>query len=247
MFVEANVLMNEKADRYVAIFAVSHEGATLEECSRKMDATLKAFSADIQGLGIPAADVFIDFIAQNKIYAFDVTGNLAKEKLAGFDLKKNVSIRFADFTLLDKLTAAAARSSVFDLVKVDYIVSDMSKIQDRLTEAAGRVLKQKLSRYQKLVGITLIPPMQICAEKFATPYPTELYDSYTAAETESISNAVYRQNYTTQLVRKNRTLYFHGLNADGFDEVINPVPNKPLIQCTLYLKVKYEVEQAKPK
>ena len=30
----------------------------------------------------------VDFIAQNKIYGFDVTGNIAKEKLVGFDLKK---------------------------------------------------------------------------------------------------------------------------------------------------------------
>ena len=91
------------------------------------------------------ADVFVDFIAQHKIYGFDVTGNIAKEKLVGFDLKKNVSIRYTDQTLLDKLTAAASRSQIFDLVKVDYIIKDLNKIQDRLTEEAARVLKQKTS------------------------------------------------------------------------------------------------------
>ena len=60
-----------------------------------------------------------------------------------------------------------------------------------------------------------------------------------------MSNAVYRQNYTTQLARKNRTFYFNGLNADGFDDVITAVYNEPVVQCTLYLKVKYEVEQTK--
>jgi hypothetical protein len=97
------------------------------------------------------------------------------------------------------------------------------------------------------MGITLVPPMQVYADKFAIHYPTELYDSYTAAESESMSNAVYRQNYTTQLARKNRTFYFNGLDADGFDDVITPVYNEPVVQCTLYLKVKYEVDQAKPK
>jgi uncharacterized protein YggE len=247
MFVEANILMNVRADQYVAVFAVAHEGESLAECTRKMDTALKSFTDDVKALGIPAADVFVDFIAQHKIYGFDVTGNIAKEKLVGFDLKKNVSIRYTDPAVLDKITSAAARSQIFDLVKVDYIINDLNKVQDKLTEEAARVLKQKTSRYQKLLGITLLPPMQIYAEKFAVHYPTELYDNYTAAESESMSNAVYRQNYTTQLARKNRTFYFNGLDADGFDDVIAPVYNEPVIQCTLYLKVKYEVEQTKVK
>ena len=247
MFVEANVLMNVRADQYVAVFAIAHEGESLADCSRKMDATLKSFTDDIKALGIPGDDVFVDFIAQHKIYGFDITGNIAKEKLVGFDLKKNVSIRYTDPSLLDKLTAAASRSQIFDLVKVDYIINDLNKVQEKLTEEASRVLKQKTSRYQKLLGITLRPPMQVYAEKFATHYPTELYDSYTAAESETMSNAAYRQNYTTQLARKNRTFYFNGLDADGFDDVITPVYNEPVVQCTLYLKVKYEVEQAKAK
>ncbi len=247
MFVEANILMNVRADQYVAVFAVGHEGETLAECARKMDATVKSFTDEIRALGIAGTDIFVDFIAQHKIYGFDVTGNIAKEKLVGFELKKNVSIRYTDPSRLDKLTSAAAQSQVFDLVKVDYIVNDLNKVQDKLTEEAARVLKQKTSRYQKLLGITLLPPMQIYVEKFAIHYPTELYDNDTAAESESMSNAGYRQNYTTQLARKNRTFYFNGLDADGFDDVITPAYNEPVVQCTLYLKVKYEVEQSKAK
>ena len=111
MFVEANVLMNVRADQYVAVFAIAHDGESLADCARKMDATLKTFTDDIKALGIAGDDVFVDFIAQHKIYGFDVTGNIAKEKLVGFDLKKNVSIRYTDHSLLDKLTAAASRAS----------------------------------------------------------------------------------------------------------------------------------------
>ena len=92
MFVEANVLMNVRADQYVAVFALAHEGETLADCARKMDSTVKGFTDDIRAIGITGDDVFVDFIAQHKIYGFDVTGNIAKEKLVGFDLKKNVSI-----------------------------------------------------------------------------------------------------------------------------------------------------------
>jgi uncharacterized protein YggE len=247
MFVEANVIMDVRADEYVAIFALAHEGQTLEECARKMDATLKSFSDDIKALGVPRDDIFIDFVAQHKIYAFDVTGNIAKEKLAGFDLKKNISIRYSHPSLLDTLTAAAARSQIFDLVKVDYIVKDLNKAREKLANEAARVIKQKSARYQKLFGIALAPPIQVYAERFAAHYPTEQYDSYTAAESEAMSNAVYRQNYTTQLARKNRTFYFNRLDADGFDDVITPIYNEPVVQFTLYIKVKYEIEHAKPR
>jgi hypothetical protein len=66
MFVEANVLMNVRADQYVVIFAIAHDGETLADCARKMDATLKTFTDDIKALGIVGDDAFVDFIAQHK-------------------------------------------------------------------------------------------------------------------------------------------------------------------------------------
>ena len=72
-----------------------------------------------------------------------------------------------------------------------------------------------------------------------------MYDSYTAYESEEISSDYYRQRYTVQGARKSRTFFFNALNADGFDYVINPVVIEPVVQFTLYLKVKYEIEQTK--
>jgi uncharacterized protein YggE len=244
-FLEASVLMNVKADEYVAVFATSADGETVAECSRKLDETLKTFIEDIKALGIAEDNLFVDFIAQNKIYGFAIEGDIAKEKLVGFELKKNVSIHYTDRILLDKVVAAAARSQIHDLVKVDYIVKDLTTIQDKLAETAARVLDQKKARYGKLLGIKLIPPMQIYAERSAIHYPTGRYDSYTAAESEAMNNGSVRQRYTVQQARKSRTFYFNGLDADGFDEVINPVITEPVVQFTFYLKVKYEVEQVK--
>src|SRR5437868_1987333 len=52
MFVEANVLMNVRADEFVAVFAVSQEAETVAECNRKMDATLKELAGALQPLGL---------------------------------------------------------------------------------------------------------------------------------------------------------------------------------------------------
>jgi hypothetical protein len=96
------------------------------------------------------------------------------------------------------------------------------------------------------LGVKLVPPLQIYAERSATHYPTELYDSYTAAEGEVMNNNSIRQKYAVQQARKSRTFYYNGLDADGFDDVINPVITEPVVQFTLYWKVKYEVQQPAP-
>src|SRR5438067_5166153 len=48
MFVEASVLMNVKADEYVAVFGITQEGSTLADCSQKMDATVTAFANELK-------------------------------------------------------------------------------------------------------------------------------------------------------------------------------------------------------
>jgi len=245
MFLEANVLMNVKADEYVAIFGVLEEGATVAECNQQMDAIVSEFSGELKQLGITSDDVFVDFAAQNKIYGFQVTGTIAKERLVGFELKKNVAIHYKDKLLLDKLVIAASKSKIFDLIKVDYLVRDAAAIQGKLMDDAAEVIKQKAAIYEKLLGIKLQPPVQVYAEKPSIYFPTEMYDSYAASESEEMSSDSDRQKYTIQGARKSRTFFFNGLNADGFDHVTNPIVIEPVVQFTLYLKVKYEIEPNK--
>ena len=244
-FVEANVLINVKADEYVAVFGVMQEGETVPECVEKMNDIIAEFSNAIAEAGIPQDDLFVDFVAQNKIYGYEIMNDLAREKLVGFELKKNVLVHYRDPALLDQLVLAAARFEIFDLIKVDYVLKDAARIRDQLRETAVRVVQQKSSRYEKLLGVKLAPA-QVYADRTAIYYPGDLYDSYTAFESEAIEASYVRQKYITQTARKSRTFFFNGLDADGFDEVINPVLTEPVVQCTMHLKVKYRVEPTKP-
>jgi uncharacterized protein YggE len=243
MFIDASILMNVKADEFVAIFGINKECATVPECNQKMDATVSEFSADLKQLGIRDSDLYVDFAAQNRIYGYQIAGNIAKENLVGFELKKNIAIHYSDKALLDRLVIAASKSGIFDLIKVDYIVKDPSPIQNRLFEEAAKVIVQKLNRYERLLGIKIAPPAQVYAERPSTYFPTEMYDSYSAYESEEIGADYYRDKYTIQRARKSRTFFFNPLSADGFDVVINPVVIEPVVQFTLYLKVKYEIKQ----
>ena len=146
MFVEANVLMNVKADEYVAVFGLSQEGATVEESNQKMDAAIRAFKEAVAPLGIRESDMFVDLIAQPKVFNFDFAGDIARERLTGFELKKNVSIHYSDRDLIDRLLVAAASVNVFDLIKVDYIVTDISAVEDMLMQEAAAIIKKKSVR-----------------------------------------------------------------------------------------------------
>jgi uncharacterized protein YggE len=242
MFLEASVLMNVKADEYVAVFALSQEADTPADCTQKMDRVVSDFRSALKPLGIGEGDLFVDFVAQNKIYGYRVDNNVAKEELAGFELKKNISVHYRDKLLLDQLVLAAAQAKIFDLVKVDYIVRDTEQVQDRLMQEAAGVIKRKEARYEKLLGIKLLPPPQVYAEKPSIYYPSEMYQSYTAYEAEQVDRDLYRSKYLVQDLRKNRTFFFNPLTPDGFDNVINPVVLEPVVQFTLYLKVKYDID-----
>jgi len=247
MFLEASVLMNVPADEYVAVFGVSQECATVAECSQKIDTVIAEFTAAVHQLGIGRNDVNVDFVAQNRIYEFKITGDVAKEELTGFEIKKNVAIHYRDKLLLDKLVVAASRSKIFDLIKVDYLVKDQAAVDNRLIEEASRIIKQKAAKYEQLLGVKLDSPIRIYAEKPSIYFPIEMYDSYTAQESESLSNAYERDRarYAVQGARKSRTFFFNPLNADGFDYVVNPVVVEPVVQFTLYLKVIYGSDQGK--
>jgi uncharacterized protein YggE len=245
MFVDASVLMNVKADQFVAVFGLLQECATVAECNQKMDATVAGFRAGLKGLGITDADIYVDFASQNKIYGYELAANRATEKLVGFELKKNVAVHYRDRDMLDRLTVLASQSKIYDLIKVDYVVSDTAAVQGRLMDEAAKVIEAKTARYQRLMGIRLRPPAQVYAERPSVYYPTEMYDSYAAYESEDVEHDEdqLKQRYTIKSARKSRTFFFNPLDADGFDAVINPVVIEPVVQFTLYLKVKYEVEQ----
>jgi len=243
MFVEAAVLMNVKADEFVAVFGLLQECVTVAECNQKMDATVAEFTAGLRQLGVGPKDVYVDFASQNKIYSFQLSGDVAKERLSGFELKKNVAVHYRDRDLLDKLTVLASNSKIYDLIKVDYIVGDTAAVQNRLMEEASKVVERKVARYERLLGIKLKGPAQVYAERPSIYFPTEMYDSYAAFESEDVETTYDRQRYTVQRARKSRTFFFNPLDGDGFDLVVNPVVIEPLVQFTLYLKVKYEIEQ----
>ncbi|QEH38832.1 hypothetical protein OJF2_74420 [Aquisphaera giovannonii] len=238
----AKVIVSINEYNHVVVFAVGRDGATVAESGRKVAAAVEAFTRAANALGGGENDVYVDYVAQSKVYRFELEKDVARETPSGFELKQNVSVRFRDRAMIDRLIDTAVGAEIHDLVKVDYVVKDLGRVHDRLMEEATGVIKRKKARHEALLELKLLPPAQVFAERSAAYYPTEMYDSYVAAEGEAMGMTPDRQRYAVQSARKGRTFYFNGLDADGFDRVIDPVLLEPVVQFTLYLKVKYEID-----
>ena len=237
VFIEANVLLNAKADAYVAVLGVAQEGVTAQASNARVNDLISDFTKSLDGLGVKRNDIFVDFITQNRVYDYTVTGNTVTEKLTGFETKKTVAVRYKDRSQLEQIINAATKASIFDLIKVDYVVSDFTEARKKLFEEATRVIKQKEETYTKSFGVKFVPTV-VASEKYDSFFPGELYNAYQAYE----SGTTYG-NYDNRVIqkRKSGTFYYEPLDASDFDSVLNSIGIEPIVQFTLYLKVQYSL------
>lgn len=233
-FIDAKIVSTVSAKEYIAVFGLSQEAPTVVDANRKIDAQVERFRQSLTALGVNLNDTYVDFITQNRVYDYVVKGGTAREKNSGFQIKKNFSVRYQDRKLLEKMTTAAAQTDIFDLIKVDYIVGDMTATRTRLADEAAKVLKQKEAAFTKM-GVKL-EPITVSLEQFDIFQPHEAYNSYKAFESGDVDNV-----YRTVEKRKNSTFYFEPLNEGKFDAVIMPIGASPEVQCTYYVRMKYFV------
>ena len=236
-YVEANVLMNMKPDAFVAVFAVVQEGPTSAESNTKLDTQISGFIKDLDGLGIKKGDVFVDFINQNKVYDYTTSANTVTEKFSGFETKKNVAVRYRDREMLERILSAATKASIFDLIEVKYLVTDINAVHNRLYDEAVKVIKQKETSYGNSFG-TRLAATNLANEKYDAFYPAELYANYQAFEA---GNTYGDYNNRVIQQRKTRTFYYDPLDESDYDSVINQMGIEPMVQFTLYLKMQYDL------
>jgi len=239
-FIEAYVLMNSAPDEFVAVFGASQTGATAGESNQKVNAQIERFLTGAAGSGVKRADAYVDFITQNRVYNFTpATDGTIRERLEGFETKKTIAVRYTDRGVLEKLVAAATQASIFDLIKVDYVINDMSKIRARLFEEASRIVKQKEEGYARTLDLR-IKRQAVSQETYDTYYPAELYQTYTAYEAGTVEQS-YDSRMRVVRERKSSTSYLEPLDRSNFDAVINATGLEPVVQNTLYLRVRYSL------
>lgn len=237
--IQANVMMNVIAGSYVATFGVAESSPTLGEANSKIDKRINSFIAALKKLGIAQQDIYVDMTTQTQIFDYKVNGDYAEQYIAGFEQKKNVIVKFKNINDLDKMLVAASENGIYDLAKVDYIVTDPGRIYEQLFQSALEVINRKKELYVKATGMKLSPSSQVYGESFYSLYPEQLYKSYTP----NLSAQYY--DYSTyskkKELRKSTTYYYDNISYSGFDKVIHPIVTEPAVEFVLTLQIKFQV------
>jgi len=206
--VESSVLLNVKPDAYVAVFGFDRLGSTSENSNAQVNAVFEEFAKGLQLMGIAKEDIFIDFITQ--------ATTIVDQTTRAFQTRKTIAVRYKDRKLFEKIVTLAASKDIFDLVKVDYVVSDLEKVRTDLFAQASEILKAKHKRYVETFGITL-NPRGLSVEKYDAFYPGERYKGY------------------------QKTFYYEPIEQKSFDKIINSAGIEPVVQFTVYLRMDYDM------
>jgi len=239
----SNVLINVIADNYIVNFGVSESSTTLKDANTKIDKRIQEFISALTKIGITQTDLYVDVTTQTQISDYKVNGSYAEQYIIGFEQKKNVIVKFKNIKNLDKMIVIASDYGIYDLVKVDYIVTDINKIYTQLFQAAMDVINSKKDLYVKATNLKLKTSSEIYGESFYSFYPSQLYKNYTPNITSEYYD--FGSYGKKKDLKKSTTYYYDKINYSGFDKVINPIVTEPTVEFVLMLQIKFGKEKNK--
>lgn len=238
---ETRVLMNVKADSYTAIFHLTQVGETAADADKFMNERIEGLKVTLKSLGVNAEDIETDIICLVPIFEYELEKKIFSKKYnevpKGFELKKNIHIRYTKSTMLDKIVTAAAQNEIYDLVKVDYFIKNMEAVYDQMRKSALANHKKKIE-LNKSLGIDLDSQYHTAIDASSVTFPLECYASYQAFSSASLDKGKLGTS-----AQKPTSYYYNAITAKGFDVVINPEILEPVVQFTYDLKVKYLIER----
>lgn len=249
LIINVNILLNQKADKFKITFGLNEEAETPKKAIENINTRINNYINKINYLAIKKNMVFVDFISQTKIYDFDIETNqkIISQKIKGFEVKKNIIITTDDYSKIEKLIYEASDFQIYDIIKVDYINTNIEQIQQNMMKEAYSILERKKDDYFKNIKREIIGT-PVANSNFSYMFPKSQYQNYTAFETSDfdVMRGNYNNdNYIKKLERKGKTFYYEGAGYSGYDKVINDDNPEIGIQYVLNLSLKYDIRKNK--
>ena len=237
---DVKVLYNVVADAQVAIFNITQIGETAEKAEQLATYRIEGFMQDLQGLGIAEADMFQDLISFAPYYSTTkkLFSNALVKKPAGFELQKNLHIRFKDGKLINRMLTLAAKHEIYDLVRVEYYVEDVAKVHHEMRLQAMEEVTRRQEVYAGL-GMDLREVHRKLAEGHRTYMPQDRYLDYTGVTLIAKETSSEGGNEGDEY-RNPRTAFYSPVSYQDFDVVMNPVIMEPVVQFTYTLRLDFE-------
>lgn len=244
MTFEVNGLFNRKADAYLAIFNMTQVGENASVANDLLNTRYQNFVTEVASAGVKAEDIFLDMVSQVPIYELEVTkkffSKTYNEVPKGFELQKNIHVKFNKGEVLDKILTAAAKHEIYDLIKVDYFVENTSAVYETLRDSVIACAKRKTNDYKQL-NVNLDTVYRVLTEQTSVTFPIDRYSKYQPASSSSIESVGKKSGLTE--IRKPTVMFYNKLSYHNFDVVINPVVIEPLVQYTCKLKMRFSLKK----
>lgn len=237
IYISVKGLANIKANSYVAIFSVTQVGKTTEEVYELLDKRINPVLTEIkQKKGV---ETYADMISFVPVYEIEVEKKLFSKKTyneipKGFELKKNIHIKYSDPNQLNDFIGLLSNQEIYDLVRVDYFSDSIESVKKELMNKAKNIFQEKIKIYETLLGASFDSFEKRINDGFNVMLPVEMYKSYEAFSSSSL-NA--KKSAKVNTFDKSTTLYYQPIIDKEFDFVINPVILEPVIQVMYEFKI----------
>lgn len=245
---EVNALCNQLASLYTVIFNIKQLGQTAEEADRLFNERYETFVSNLIVADIRRDDIFLDMVSFVPVYEFEEEKKLFSKKTyneipKGFEIQQNVHIKYKDGRTLGKMVSAAAKSEIYDIVKVDYFVENTEEIYQDLRKRSVDFINKEIQQFE-LLGLELDEAYRMAAEEEKAVYPTDRYSSYKAFSSQSLDGTSIGKVISTD---KATTMYYDKISYDEFEIIVNPSVLEPAVQFMYNLKVRFRLKQPDPK
>lgn len=238
-------LANVKADSYIAIFSTIQTGKTTKEVNELIDQRITKSLTEIKLK--KGVETFVDMISFVPVYEYEVEKKVFNRKTynevpAGFELKKNIHIKFSDPNQLNDFISILSNYEIYDLVRVDYFSNTLETIKKEMTAKARLLIQEKIKNYEVLLGETFTNAEKRIADDFVVNLPVEMYKSYEAYNSSSLN---LKKSANVNQTTKTTTLYYQPVFNKEFDFIINPAVLEPVIQVQYEVKIFINREKEK--
>lgn len=245
--ISVKALANVKAEQYVAIFSITQVGENAEEVNDLIDRRINTSLTQIKST--KGVETYVDMISFVPVYQYNVEKKIFSKKTynevpAGFELKKNLHIKFTDPSQMNEFISILSKNEIYDLVRVDYFSTTMEAIRKELMNKAKIVLQEKVKNFEVILGESFTTATKNISDGYRVSLPTEMYKSYEAYNSSSMALSKFSN---VNQVNKSTTSYYQPILDKEFDFVINPVIHEPVIQVMYEIKLTINREKEKDK
>ncbi len=244
IYMDVRALMNVKPDTYIMIIGLSQISENLGACFTLIDDRIATFLTEA---GISDENVYVDFISQTPIFAREKEKKIFSKKYVevpkGFEIKKNIHIKFTDSKDADKYLKFAAKNEIYDIIKVDYIVSDHAAIYDTLRKECIELLNKQMADYE-FASISFEADYKSLEESNSCTYPIDRYSSFSSYMPTNYESLVGNDT-DINLINPNEyiNIFYEKLPYTNYDIIINPDVVEPTVQFSQYIKLKFVLKK----